>query len=85
MKVKREDVYKAIDSEREYQENLGAGRTDGRTHTVGEFLVMLQRYVDHAFAAWTDNAGDQAALNQVRKVAGIAVNCMEKHGAPHRK
>jgi hypothetical protein len=30
------------------------------------------------------NPGNEPALHQIRKIAGIAVNCMEKHGAPYR-
>lgn len=81
----RKEVYRAIDSERDYQEDLSAKRTDGRKHTVGEFLTMLRHYANEADAAWTMNPGDAAALEQIRKIAGIAVNCMEKWGAPKRK
>jgi len=82
--MNRKRVYEIIDTERDYQENLPATRTDGREHTVGEFLVMGQYYLDQAIAAWTMNAGDEAALEQIRKLAGICVNCMEKHGAKPR-
>lgn len=80
----RADAYRAIDSERDYQDSLGADRTDGRRHSVEGFLVMLERYVRKAFDAWTDNPGDEKALHEIRKIAGIAVHCMEKHGAPLR-
>jgi len=82
--VERRQVYKLIDGERNYQETLPASRTDGRQHTAGEFLVMLQHYVNKAVEAWTLNAGDEAALDQIRKCAGICVHCMEDHGAPPR-
>ena len=80
----RQEVYEAVDTEREYQDRLPQGRTDGREHTVGEFLTMLQYYMTEAQKAWTTNAGDAAALHVVRKIAGISVNCMEKWGAPKR-
>ncbi len=85
----RQEVYQAIDqaidSEREYQNRLSANRTDGRKHTPGEFLTMLRVYVNKADVAWTENAGDEATLEIMRKIAGIAVNCMETWGAPKRK
>ncbi len=90
MKATREEVYAAIDTERAYQDRLGPERAEFdetghiRDHSVGDYLVMLQVYVDRAFRAWTDNPGDAAALDVLRKVAGIAVHCMEDHGAPRR-
>ena len=86
MKLTRQKVYEIIDGERAYQDSLGAERREPRefTHTVGEFLTMLRVYARRADSAWTDNPGDTAALDVVRKIAGIAVRCMEEHGAPPR-
>ncbi|GAG92939.1 unnamed protein product, partial [marine sediment metagenome] len=56
-----------------------------KPHTVGNYLTMLRRYANKADEAWTDNAGDLAALDVIRKIAGIAVHCMEDWGAPLRK
>lgn len=86
-KLSRKEVYKAIDSERNYQDTLSSTRTDrpDGQHSVGEFLVLLKEYTDRALQAWTDNPGDAAALDVLRKVAGIAVRCMEQHGAPLRR
>jgi hypothetical protein len=89
-KIGREDVYIAIDTERAYQDSLGADRCafeQGRmrNHSVGDHLVMLNEYVRRALEAWVNNPGDEQALHVIRKVAGIAVRCMERHGAPMRK
>lgn len=84
MKTTRQNVYKAIDSEREYQNNLGPERTNCHDHEVGEYITMLQFYQNELISAWTKNPGDEAALHSIRKIAGIAVRCMEDHGAPHR-
>lgn len=83
--MKRSDVYKLIDGERDYQDALPSDRTDGRKHTVGEFMIMLQYYMDKAVEAWTTNAGDEKSLDVIRKIAGICVNCMENHDTPPRK
>lgn len=80
----RKQVFELIDGEREYQDSLGLDRTDGRQHSVGEYLVMLEVYLRRAFDDWTNNSGDSAALDEIRKVAGIAVHCMEDYGAPNR-
>ena len=87
----RNDVYRAIDTERWYQDHLKKDRTatptDGTRsveHSVGDFITMLSFYLREAQTAWTANPGDAPALNTVRKIAAIAVNCIEQHGAPRR-
>jgi len=77
----RAQVYAALDSEREYQDVLGSDRTDGSQHTVGDYIVMLQHYQNELVSAWTKNAGTNKALEVMRKIGGIAVHCMEDHGA----
>jgi hypothetical protein len=83
-RVTRAEVYAAIDTEREYQDKLGADRTDGSQHSVGDYTVMLNFYVQRLNNEWTMNPGTDEALKIMRKIAGIAVHCMEDHGAPHR-
>ncbi len=82
----REEVYKAIDSERNYQNSLGPDKREPREehHSVGDFITMLSSYVSKLQSAWTDNPGDTEALKVMRKCAGITVRCMEEHGAPPR-
>ena len=80
----RDMVYKIINQEREYQDNLSEERTDGHIHSVGEELILLNVYLRKAMDAWADNPGDTYALDQIRKIAAIAVRCMENHGAPPR-
>lgn len=83
----RQQVYSLIDGERNYQDSLGPDRRlpTEIPHTTGDYLVMLDTYVRKAKDAWTNTAGDPAALEQIRKVAAIAVHCMEDNGAPPRQ
>ncbi len=85
----RQEVYELIDGEREYQDaQITNGRFEGgsnQKHEVGAYITMLTHYVNKLQEAWTMNHGDQAALDVMRKCAGIAVHCMEDHGAPARK
>jgi hypothetical protein len=81
---KRQRAFDAISGERDYQDSLGSDRTDGAKHTVGDYIVMLQHYQQELVKAWTKNAGTNEALHIMRKIAGIAVHCMEDHGAPPR-
>ena len=86
----RGEVYSAIDSERSYQDgrwNCSTTSTCGR-HSVTEFLVFMNDYVEEALHFLSRNGepeASQKALDIVRKVATLGVACMEQHGAPTRK
>lgn len=86
MKTTREEAYKAIDSEREYQDKLWQNQEGGPNNlTIGEFILLIEEYAAQARNAWSKEVKpEMTALNAVRKIAGIAVGCMEQHGAPHR-
>jgi hypothetical protein len=88
--MNRTDVYALIDGERDYQDNLWPAPSQkaspaDKHHSVGDYLVMLHHYLTLAEAAWTTKAGDMPALDVIRKIGGIAVHCMEEHGAPARQ
>lgn len=83
-KLTRQEVYALIDGERVYQDSLPITRSDGSAKTVGDYCTMLRAYQNKLDAAWTDNPGVEHALPIIRKIAGIAVRCMEEHGAPPR-
>lgn len=78
-------VIQAIDSERTYQDSFCKDKGYDSHQTVEGELVLMKTYLDKAFVAWSDNKGDEVCLDAIRKVAGIAVRCMEYHGAPLRK
>lgn len=86
-RAKRSEVYAAIDSERDYQDDMQVGpdgRTDGRQKSVGDYLTLVRVYSQKADEAYSGSPGDEAALHVIRKIAGIAVQAMEVHGAPRR-
>lgn len=83
-KSTQKQVFDALSTERRYQDLLPKTRTDGEPRTVGDYLLMLEEYVHRARVAWVDHPGDVEALDVVRKVGGIAVHCMEDHGAIER-
>ena len=80
--IPRAEVYDAIDGERDYQNKQWSG--PDHQHEVGAYITLLAAYVQKAQTAWTDKSGDYDALHVIRKIAGIAVHCMEEHGAPKR-
>lgn len=80
-------AYAAIDSERDYQEALRAAshNAGGPPPEVAAFLLYMDEYLSRAkriaAADWSSDAGLKT-LHQIRKVAALAVACMEVHGAP---
>jgi len=76
----RDQVYAAINQERDYQDKLPATRTDGKQRSVGDYCTMMTYYAGQLVAAWTENPGDTQAMDVMRKIAGIAVRAMEEHG-----
>ena len=87
--ILRSVVYQAIDSERDYQDRLWP--QDGSTGfpnplTIGEQILLAEAYIAQARLVWAkEKKPEMLALNIIRKVAGICVNCMEQHGAPFRE
>lgn len=80
--MKRKKVYKMIDEERDYQDSLckDTFRHSESDRSVPAELLMLKVYIDKASEDWTKNHGDIPALHQVRKIAALAVRCLENHG-----
>lgn len=87
--LSREQVYNLIDTEREYQDynyqpnqitSSGLSRRD-RDLEVGPGLVMLSTYIRNAEDAWVTQKGDSTkSLQQIAKLAAIAVRILERAG-----
>ena len=88
MICKRSTVYAVIDGERDYQDSHTL-HDDPKApdFTTGDYITMMQAYVDKLAPAWAFNPGvaPEEVLNNMRKIAAIAVQCMEVHGAPRRE
>ena len=82
-----QDVLDAIDSERAYQKKLWPGHEEpDNPLTIGEFLLLIEQYSSIAREEWTKEAKPELRTLEVfRKIAAIAVNCMEQHGALKRQ
>jgi hypothetical protein len=87
--LNREEVYKALDSERDYQDlrwNEKTTSTKGK-HSVAEFVLFMEDYLAEARKFLSRNPEPEAselALANVRKIAAMGVACMEQNGAPMR-
>lgn len=85
MEATRQAVYEAIDGERDYQEKTWGHKRDYGRETVSEFICLLAYYVAKANEKFTTSEGDCPALNEIRKIAALAVACMEANGIVSRK
>ena len=85
-------VYAAIDSEREYQvrkaEEVSGPGTGEHRHSIEEYALYIDDYVrelkTQLSRTWTADGTVPDALHTVRKIAALAVVCMEQNGAPKR-
>lgn len=89
-KLSREQVYVAVDGEREYQEARWNPETtpSGGRHELGAYLIFIDDYLREAktqLSRGADPKATQDCLNTLRKITALGVACMEEHGAPARK
>ncbi len=80
--MKREEVYKVIDGERNYQDFKWD--TSGRNKPTECYLLYMKSYLDEAIHQISHTAGDKGALDILRKVTALGVACMEDNGAVER-
>ena len=78
--MKRSEVYKLIDGERDYQDNKRpcVGIKEDSDHSVGDWILFMEHLLDQAKLAHYD-LDDDAALEIIRKVTAVGVACMETH------
>lgn len=81
MKTKRSIVYRAIDSERDYQENLA--RNEVKFQNPLEQLALIDVLSAKMKEEFYNKPG-QPSTDFMRKIAGVAVRCMEQHGVAER-
>jgi hypothetical protein len=84
----RVDVYKAIDSERDFQE---ANKKINESHIVDEFplgsaLSAIQHKLEVARSTWYNTLEPhEDAMEEIRKIAAICVQMGEKYEMSKRK
>jgi len=76
----KEQVLRAIESEREYQE----AKWPDHHHTAAEWILIMQKCLDDAKRAWVTGHGSDLALHEIRQVTAVGVAAMEQCGAPLR-
>lgn len=89
MKSTRKEVYKAIDSERDYQDsrwNRNTTNSEG-IHSEYEWLIFIQDYVNegmHIASREPEPDARKKVNDQLRKIAAMAINALEQNGVSPR-
>lgn len=74
----RQQVYKAIDKERDHQDQKWGA---DKQQSLPGFLLVMQGELNEAIEGWQKNKTDRhAPLNEVVQLAATAVACLEKYG-----
>ena len=86
--MERKEVYERIDGERNYQDLRWTPRREANGITdeqkaVADWLLYIEHHLEEAKVALY-YLRDEDTLAQVRKIAGLAVRCLELHGCPER-
>lgn len=78
-------VIDAINEELAYTASLNEqSRADDKDHGVAGQILCLEEYVVKARKVWCEGAGEEAALDELRKCAAIAILALERYGCPCR-
>lgn len=88
--MNRQEVYKAIDTERDYQDSMWNAETtsSGGIHTPEEWIVYMEDYLREAKTLLSRKSIDVSkpqVLHIFRKLAGMMVAAGEQLGMPKRE
>ena len=76
----RQETFAAVDGELEYQ----LAKFGENPHEIDAFATYIRHYSTVLDAAATGANLPEEKLTVMRKIAAIAIRCMEQHGAPKR-
>ena len=88
VKPERIAAYKALDSERAYQDAgvLDESKPHMKPLTPGEMILAMEQCLVHARTSWYHTGHPHVhATEYLRKVGGLVVQYMEQYGAPQRE
>ncbi len=83
-----EEVFNVIKKEREYQDRLWGKADSQGKHSISEYILYIQDYLAEARGIVCRMASpkcDEDALHIIRKIAAMAVCCMEQNGIEERE
>lgn len=82
--MKRKEVYKIIDGERDYQDKKWGGKEHDETHSIDEWINYMIICLGRACKADTFDNDSEKALDELRQVIALGIACFEIHGVPDR-
>lgn len=83
--MKRTEVYKAIDSERDYQDKRWGVTDDPNyvSYEPSQFIIDIEMHLNKAKNA-NYNIDKEAIMDEMRKIGALAVKCGEVHDMKNR-
>lgn len=75
MTATRDEIYKAIEAERNYQDE----KWGFNPHEVGAWILIMESELAEAKEAWVKHPGNEEALREVLQVISVGVACIEQH------
>jgi hypothetical protein len=84
--MKRSDVYRTIDSERDYQDKRWGIVDDPnyQSYEPSQFLIDIEMHLNKA-KEHNYNINKEGVLEEMRKIGALCVKCGEVHGMLERK
>jgi hypothetical protein len=82
MKLSRNDVFKLISEERDYQ-NDKWHITEQSKYTISEWLTMIRKYLNDAENA-SFELNKTEAMSALRKIAALGIAAIEQNGCDSR-
>lgn len=79
--MKRREVYRLIDGERDYQQ--ARGQPD--EHDLCEWLRIMNYYTTGAFDVGDDTLDEVERLHEIRKIVAVGIAALEQHGCSPRE
>jgi len=92
--MERKEVYKVIDTERDYQNKIWSGTKSSRRpsdapnameRSIDEFALYIARYSARIVEVCGTTDYKEQKLELFRKMAALCVACGEAHGMPERE
>lgn len=85
--INRQEIYQAIDREREYQIRKRPG-SHARGHEIPGWLAIMRAELAEAEEAWVRGDGapaNAASLAEILQILATGVAAIEQHGIAERK
>lgn len=83
--MQREEIYKILDGERDYQEDRWGGEDHNRKHEIASWILYMEHYLTQAREIASMNGDETLALDKIRGVVAMGIACFEIYGVSARK